>query len=328
MYTNDSNIPLPYAVWLAADHGYDLKFNPDVYSATEILRPMRSIILSREIKAQAVDVETRDVADKAASSLGTAVHTAVEVAWKQHYVLAMTNLGYPESTINRIQINPDNPQPEDINMYFERRAQKEIDGSILSGKFDLVMDAQVRDIKTTKVYTYMKGSQDEKYMLQGSIYRWLNQDIIQNDHMIVDYYFTDWNPVYAASKKEQAKNYPPNRMLEKKFELLSLADTETMIVNTIGEIKAYTGKPQADLPLCTPKELWQNPSKWEFWSKATNKQCSKLFDTQGEAMQMFNEKGGGGMVRERKFRPTFCLYCDARAVCQQAASMDAQGLFD
>ena len=330
MYTNTSNIPLPFAIWLAADHGYDLKFDPTVASATEILRPMRSIILSRQLAAANAaivtdEVVTRDINEKAAAALGTAVHTAVELAWTQHYKLAMTNLGYPEDVINRVQINPGHihPYSNELNMYFEKRSEKTIEGFTLSGKFDLVMENTVHDIKTTKAYTYMKGTQNKKYALQGSIYRWLNPDIITEDTMIVDYYFTDWSPV--AASKEKDKNYPPSRMLAKSFNLLTHGDTEQFIRTQLQEIKRLTNKPQNELPRCTPEELWQNPAKYEYWSKATNTRCSKIHDNPTDAAQMVIDKGTG-FVTERQFEPTFCKFCDARSICTQAAEFVQQGL--
>jgi len=324
MYTNNSNIPLPYAVWLASDQGYDRKFNPNVVSATEIIRPMRSIILSRELAAAESEAVTQDIAEKSAASLGTAVHTAVEVAWRMHYKLAMSNLGYPESIIDRIKINPENPDPKDLNMYFEKRSAKKLEGFIVSGKFDLVMENQVHDLKTTKAYTYMSGSSDKKYMQQGSIYRWLNPDIITSDLMIVDYYFTDWSPNPRISEDEK-KKYPPNRMVGKSFEMMSVETTEYFVRGLLQEIKRLTGLPQEQLPRCTPTELWQNPSRWEYWSKAENKQCSKLLDTQAEAQALLAQKGIG-FIQERQFTPTFCNYCDAKSICTQAKEFITKGL--
>ena len=325
MYTNTSNIPLTFAIWLAADHGYDLTFNPNVLSTTEILRPMRSIILSRQLAEQKSKdkVVTRDIEEKAASSLGTAVHTAVEFAWLSHYELAMANLGIPLATIESVAINPKNPKPKDFNVYFEKRTAKPIEGYTLSGKFDIVMNGRVHDIKTTKAYTYQKGTQNEKYRMQGSIYRWLNPELITEDIMSVDYYFTDWNPVSA--RKDKDKNYPPARMLEKTLPLAGLEETEHFIRNRLLEIRHYTGQDQDHLPRCTPEELWQNPAKWEYWSKATNKQCSKLFDDRGEAEAWTTSKGVG-FIQERQYEPKFCKYCDASSICKQAQGFIAAGL--
>ena len=142
--------------------------------------------------------------------------------------------------------------------------------------------------------------------------------------MHVDYYFTDWSPI--AASKEKDKNYPPSRMLAKSFNLLSLDSTEQFIRTQLKEIKKLTGKPQTELPRCTPEELWQNPTKYEYWSKATNTRCSKIHPTRAEAEQMIIDKKGIGFVKERQFEPTFCKFCDARSICTQAAEFVQQGL--
>ena len=80
MYKNASNIPLTMAVWLAADYGYDLKYDPMVYSATDLLKPIKSLLLSREIKNNTLPTEEVEIADLAPQRLGTAVHTDVERA--------------------------------------------------------------------------------------------------------------------------------------------------------------------------------------------------------------------------------------------------------
>lgn len=325
MYTNNSNIPLPFAIWLASDFGYDRPFDPTELSVTEIIRPIRSIILSRQLaeeKAKA-EVITRDIEDKAAAALGTAVHTAVEHGWVYHLSVGMENLGYPQKQIERVAINPKDPNPDDFNVYFEKRTRKQIKGFTLSGKFDVVMDGTVRDIKTTKAYTYMKGSQDEKYRLQGSMYRWLNPELITNDFMFVDYYFTDWSPV--AYQKEKEKNYPPTRMLEKRFDLMSPEETQMYVEQRLDLIKQYTGVPQTALPRCTSEELWKPDSEWEYWTKATNKRCSNLLKTRGEAEALMASKGMG-FLRERQQGPRFCKFCDASSICKQAQEYIAEGI--
>ena len=251
MYRNDSNIPLTMAVWLAADHGYDLKYDPMVYSATDLLKPIRSLILSREIKNSALPVETTDLADLAPARLGTAVHTAVELAWRESYVEALTAMGFPDTMIERVRLNPTDPQKEHVNIYIEQRTTKQVGEFTISGKFDFVIDGRVRDVKTTKTYNWIHGGNNHKYMMQGSIYRWLNPEIILDDFMSVDYAFTDWTPLQAQANKD----YPPSRILSKQLELLPFDVTETFVIEKLLEIKHLTGKPQCDMPECTPDDL-------------------------------------------------------------------------
>jgi hypothetical protein len=322
MYRNDSNIPLTMAVWLAADHGYDLKYDPMVYSATDLLKPIRSLILTREIKNNALPVETTDIADLAPARLGTAVHTAVELAWRESYPEALTAMGFPDTMIARVRINPTDPQKEHVNIYIEQRTAKQIGEFTISGKFDFVIDGRVRDVKTTKTYNWIHGGNNHRYMMQGSIYRWLNPEIILDDYMSVDYAFTDWTPLQAQANKD----YPPSRILSKQLELLPIGVTETFVIEKLLEIKHLTGKPQCDMPECTPDELWQLPTKWAFYRKATNKKATKLYDSVAEADKANSDIGFTGVVVERKSTPKFCTYCDASSICLQADAFRAAGI--
>jgi hypothetical protein len=161
-------------------------------------------------------------------------------------------------------------------------------------------------------------------MEQASMYRWLNPDIITNDIMAVDYYFTDWNPNDA--KVNKSGNYPNVRMKEKLLPMMSYEETEAYVEKKIMRLITLEDMPEASLPLCTHDELWQKPDKWEFWSKTTNKQCSKLCDTAAEAHEKNSHTNGLGKVALRQFQPTFCLWCDATDICSQAAAFKAKGL--
>ena len=322
MYKNDSNIPLTMAVWLAADYGYDLKYDPMTYSATDLLKPIKSLILTREILNQKLPTETMDIADQAPSRLGTAVHTAVELAWHENHVAALQALGYPDSMIERIRINPLSVEPGMINIYIEQRTAKVIGKFTVSGKFDFVIEGRVRDLKTTKTYNWIHGGNNHKYMMQGSIYRWLNPGIITDDWMSVDYAFTDWTPLQAQANKD----YPPSRILSKDLELLPLQVTEDFVTEKLLEIQGLTGKPQSDMPDCTPDELWQMPTKYAFYRKASNKKATKLYDSLAEANQANADIGNTGAVVHRPSTPKFCTYCDASSICLQADAFRAAGL--
>ena len=56
-----------------------------------------------------------------------------------------------------------------------------------------VAEGKVQDFKSTSVYTYLNQTNKDKYILQGSIYRWLNEDTITRDTMDIHFIFTDWN---------------------------------------------------------------------------------------------------------------------------------------
>ena len=60
---------------------------------------------------------------------------------------------------------------------------------IVSGKYDLVLDGQLSDYKSTSVWTYIYGSKVEDYIKQGSIYKWLSPDKITSDYININYIF-------------------------------------------------------------------------------------------------------------------------------------------
>lgn len=322
-YTNFTDIPFVLAVWLAADHGYDLEYDPNTISATTLMKPTRSIILTRRIMAEQQSI---DIVDLVAAKLGSAVHTAVEEAWIYHRDEAMRRLGVPDNVIKRICLNPDpdQPLPDDaIPIYMEQRASKEIDGWKVSGKFDVVWQGTVEDTKTTKTFNYISGSNDEKYSLQGSIYRWLNQDIITSDHINVLMIFTDWSELKAKADK----TYPQKRIIVRKLDLLSIEETESWVRNRLAELTRYLDKKQEELPLCTPDELWMDPPQWAYYKDKTKlARATKLFDTAAEAQTRLVQDGNTGVVVKRDMEPKFCRYCPASPVCTQAEGYIAQGI--
>ena len=103
MYTNHTNIPLALAVWLASDD-YDLTPKVNTISATSLMKPTKSLVLSMRLAAQ--DQEgIADVSDLIPSSLGTAVHSAVENSWIYSKEKGLTQLDIPLQIINKIVLN-------------------------------------------------------------------------------------------------------------------------------------------------------------------------------------------------------------------------------
>jgi len=178
--TNKQNIALSMAVFLAVDN-YDYDPRPNAVSATTLLKSVRQIVLSkRAAKLVHEEKQTPDISTFVASRFGSAIHDGVEKAWtKENYTLALHRLGIPKSKIDSILINygftedakgnlvrdPSIPDPPEnaILVFMEVRSEKEINGVIVTGKFDFVGDGFLEDHKTTGVYTYMKKSNDEKF---------------------------------------------------------------------------------------------------------------------------------------------------------------------
>ena len=329
MLTNKANINLCTAVWLAADE-YQFKPNWNQFSATGLLKSAKSIILSYRYKEQTGSL-VQDVTDLVPSRMGTALHTSVELAWSNVKIRtkAMDRLGIPSQIQKQIALNPGidgNPalQQGQKPLYMEVRGQRKIDKTVISGQPDFVWEGQVQDLKSTKVYNWIHGGNDEKYMMQGSIYRWIMPDIITQASMQVNFIFTDWNPLEAQRKASDG--YPQFAVGQRTLELMPAMDIELWLKQKLNTIYRYKDVPEVDMPPCTPEEVWQREGQWAYYKKPEAKRATKLFDSKAEAELFQAQSGGGGRIEERPGEVKFCTYCNGRPICQQAEKYIQQGL--
>jgi hypothetical protein len=322
MLKNEHNISLAVAVWLAASGDYDLVPDPKVISATTFLNPIKSIVLSRRALLEG-DIDIHDVI---ASKLGSAVHSAIERAWLTEHREAMVALGLPSGLVAKTVVNPADtlPRRDIVAVYVEQRRNKELDGYIVSGKYDLVIDGRLTDIKTTSTYTYIRGTNESKWATQGSIYRWLNPELITDPVMNIEYVFTDWSPFKA---KADPAGYPQKRVLTKELRLMPLDETERYLKDRLAMIALYDQEENQDkIPECGKEELWMEDSKFAYYKNPQKTaRATRVFDTQQEAMTMNALDGGKGLIVERPGEPKFCKYCAANSICTQAEKYVLEG---
>jgi len=309
--TNVTGVSLPIAVWLAAD-GYDFTAMGRSISATAILKPVRQILLKERLKD--VVQETPDVTDYIASRLGHTIHDGIEQAWKNDYKTSMAKLGYPQKIIDKIEINPEKPNPDNIQVWLEQRSSREIAGYTISGKFDMVLEGVLQDFKSTSAYTAVYGSNDENYRLQGSIYKWLNPDKIFADHMNIQFIFTDWSRVMA----KQSSSYPQQRVKEHRVELMSVEETSAWIKGKLRVLEAHADLSEAALPFCTDEELWRGEHVYKYFSNPlkTDGRSTRNFSALSEATA-FQASAGKGVVLTIPGKVKACGYCVAFAICTQ-----------
>lgn len=310
-YLNTSQVPLSLAVFLASD-SYDHEEN--VISATTLLKPIRQVILSSRI---AKEDQSVDLIQMLPSRMGSAIHDAIETSWTTNYDRAMAALGYPKKIIERVIINPN--QEEElpdwaIPIYLEQRAYKQVGKYRVSGKFDFVGEGFLEDFKTTSAYTYIRGSKDEDFILQGSIYRWLNPKIITRDQMAIQFIFTDWSKAKALADPK----YPKQRTVRKVFDLKSVAETERYVQQRLSLIDQYWDAPEHSLPQCTDAELWRSDPVFKYYKNPDKlSRSTKNFDSRQEAYIRLTEDGGKGIVIERPGEVTACKYCSGFSLCSQ-----------
>lgn len=323
IYSNIALVPLPLAVWLATDEYKYGKYANEI-STTTIMRSPRYIIGSRRIQCPQdfpehlhikPDSDTPlvmpDIQQFVKARIGTAIHNAAELAWTNRRFLdsSLQFLGYPEEVIKNVLINP---EPEQINenslpVYIETRAYKELDGFVISGQFDFIVNGNLHDIKTTSSYVYQTDCMAEKYILQGSIYRWLNPELITGDKITINYVFTDYKTPFKPTE-----GYPPFMVMGKQYPLMSLDETEAYLRNKIKLLKKHWEDPLHLIPCCTEKDLYNTPSKFKYYKKGYTEgaRASKVFDSLSAASAYKNEQGNIGDIIEVKGKAFYCDFCD------------------
>lgn len=317
-YSNVSSVPLSLAVFLASDN-YD--HDSTTISATALLKPIRQLVLGGRVPENEASV---DLVQMVPSRMGSAIHDGIERAWLHNYESALSLLGLPKKVIEKVRINPVPEQLVDgvIPIYLEQRAYKKVGNYTVSGKFDFVGDGRVEDFKTTSTYTAMHNTNDEKHMMQGSLYRWLSPEIITKDEMAIQFIFTDW----SKAKAMQDPKYPQQRIQQRIHKLKSVSETDAFVKRKLASIDQYMQAPEPELPLCTDEDLWRSEPVFKYYKNPEKtSRSTKNFDTKQEAMIRMAEDGGKGIVLEKPGQVTACKYCNAFSLCSQKDALIAQG---
>lgn len=318
-YTNSTNIHPLVGVWLAHDD-YDGKTEENHISVTSLIKPIRQLVLMDRVPELIYDISTQ-----VASKVGSAVHKDIENTWCKHYKESLLTLGYPQSYIDRIKINPSEVDlvtcPNVSPIYFEQRVYKEIEGMTLNGQYDCVMDGEVRDIKKTKVFNYKKALTKDTNKLQGSIYRFLNPKIITSDIMYNDYILLDWQKSLTRSP-----DYPQSETISHRLEAYPLEYTENYIREKIKLFKSLRDVPESELPQCTDEDLWRDEVIWKYYKDPTKRSRStKNFSDAQSAAERLHKDGHVGVVVEVKPKAKACLYCAGFTICSQKDELIAAG---
>lgn len=307
--TNESGIPLILAGWLV-DDTYDYVDSPKFISATSLLKPTKATLLAKRVDTDSV---IQDIKDYIPSTLGTAIHTGIENAWTQRYKENLAKLGYSQKVIDKIEVNPEVIDPSKNQIFFEQRSKKHFNGWVIGGKFDAVCDGILHDFKSTSVYTWIYGDKDEDYRLQGSVYKWLNPNIITEDYIRICFVFTDWQ----KQGIQQNPDYPPSRLMTRDIPLMTTAEIENYIKVKTSELSKYEHSPEEDMPECTDKELWRPDPVYKYYANPDNlTRATKKFDNLADANKHMAEKGKG-IVIPVLGEPRRCQYCAAAPVCKQ-----------
>lgn len=322
-FTNKFDVPLPLAIWLAVDEYEPSKYEMEL-SATGLLKSVRFIISQLRLKypekfpehLRPVQVPTEelsypDIQERVAARIGTAIHSSVEKAWTDYLNQGLKSLGLPERP---------------INFHQENRLYKhlEVDGVnfTISGQYDMVIDGDLHDIKSTSTYSYENGANDEKYRKQGSIYKWLDPNLITGSHLTINFVFLD----FKKFLDQRNGNYPPARAYFKKYKLWTPQETEMFIRNKLKQIVKYWNEPLENIPCCTPEDLFTDKPVYKYYKNGvTNStRSTKNFDTFSEASAYRAKNNFQGEIVEDKGKPFMCPCCNPQEVEQMMFAKHGQ----
>lgn len=328
-FNNASNLPLALAAFLASDD-YDYDPTPNVISATTLMKPLRQIILANRVPDTA---ELPDIMDRVSNRLGASIHGAIENVWIDpgRRNMALMALGIPAGVARRVVVNPPDEyvlsNPDCIPVYMEQRLRRQVGKWTVTGKFDFVAENQVQDFKTANVLSYKKQRNAEKQIMQGSLYRWLDEvqplRKITKDTMIIMHIFMDW---MAAFARQDPENYPQHRMLKQVLELKSEREMDTWVKNKLALIEQYWDAPEEAIPDCDDEELWRSEPVFKYYKNgvAGAKRATKNFTSRTEAYTFF-ATAGGGELKEVPGLAKACHYCGAFDACKQKDRLIASG---
>lgn len=316
--TNEHDVSLALSVWLLYDE-YDYVDNPKYLSATTLLKPLKQIVMKHRVD---FSNESIDVMDFAQASMGTGLHDSIEKAWKLGHKSALKKLGYPDRVVNAVVINPTkedfDKNPDLIPVYIERRGTKNLRGWLIGGKFDIVTEGLLQDFKSTSTYSWVAGSRDDEHKMQGSIYRWIHDDVITEDVIRINYIFTDFVKYMAANNPK----YPARRIMHKDIPLLSYERTEAWLNEKLQLIEKYWDAPESEIPECTDEELWRTEPQFKYFSDPAKvdvpgARSTKNFDDMISARKFMAEKGGKGAIKVVEGQVKRCEYCAVAPICKQ-----------
>jgi hypothetical protein len=317
--TDLQGISLPMSVFFA-NESYTYSSEPFTISATTLLRPVRQIILSQRVSESDREVPV-DASSRLASEFGTALHDSVKAAWTGNNLkAALISLGHPERIADKVIVNPEENEDLDgkIPVYFEQRSSRKCGRWTVTGNFDMVIEGQLRNIKSAGVYTYVDQTYKKQYAWQGSLYRWLNPEIITQDSMFIDFLFKDWK------QSDKGKlNYPQAAVLEQEIPLMSVKETDWFVSSILSNIETYKHKPDNEIPECRAEELWVENHFYKPPAQ-TDGRSTKNFDDWNDAVARLASEGSGIVVPvSPKVRA--CAYCPASSICEQYKRLNSQG---
>lgn len=283
--TNKLNLPEPFVNYVEES---ERPVQEHRYSVTELLLPVREILLSRRMR----DYLESDVADSIPALFGTAVHRVLEeFYWK-----------------DRIEegVSLEEPVCETF------RSGK----TVLSGRIDVLdMNAKtIIDYKTCSVSKIMKED-FEDWRLQGLMYAYLvfreKGELIKRLKFIA--MAKDWSKIKSAT----STNYPKSAVYVWEYEIPE-SDYD-FIGKWIESRLDAVEEADENIPECTDEEKWYTGTKWAVYKKEGDARAACVCDSEEEANgYLQNKLNGVGAIQKRLGEYIKCkYYCPCAKFCEK-----------
>lgn len=284
--TNKENLPAPFVRMAQSDYQY----TPKRYSATELLKPVREILLKRRYN----DELEQDCSDMIWLLFGQAVH----------HILEQNGTGKNEFAEEKLTYALEN-------------------GYTVSGVIDFydMAKGEVVDYKTASVWKIIKGDLAD-WGEQGLIYAWL---LWKNGLPVrsVKFYavLKDHSPRDAKTKE----GYPKLPVVPVEFTVNDerLATIDKFIRAKIDLLILYENTPDDELPVCAPEDRWNDGDKYAVMKKG-RKTALRVLDSEAEA-EKYKTENGGDFIELRPGTDKRCIdYCLCCKKCSHWKALQAQ----
>lgn len=254
--------------------------NPPHFRVTELIRPVQQVVLQRRHHDE---LET-DVMDLMNAWRGSAVHEFLS-------------------------------RHDKTNALQEFDLEIEMAGEKLKGKPDYYEDGTIVDFKNCRVWSYIYKSSIQEWTDQLNIYAFMLKSMgFPVTALEIVAIFDDW----SATEAKRNADYPRTRSVVIPILMYPDAKTKELLEDRIFKLSSRLSNfPDADLPECTPEEMWEDPTKYAVM-KEGRKSAVKLHDEGKAAEKHAKELGKGHSVQVRPGVRKRCeSYCGAAPFCHQ-----------
>ena len=255
------------------------KVDSSKISVTTLISPPRIHYLKKRHWNELME----DASDRLWSLLGSAVHSVLERA-------------------------------EAKNNIVEERLEKDIDGTIITGKMDVMDETEISDYKITSVWQYVHAPQGKpEHIAQLNLLRWLAFDIFPKVSKLTNnLILRDW----SAGKAKSSPDFPRIPFVSLNIPVWELSATVEYARKRVALFNEAATETDAHLPECTEDEMWTKPTIYAIVKDGGKRAipgglCASLEEAKSkQGPKMHIEVRVGGRVRCAE-------YCVVSHLCNQ-----------